>query len=479
MKKRLMCATLAVALLFTNNVSCKAAGKTAIGLENNTPNGTSDAKAFVNGIKGQDSNYTVKYKAPSNVTNSDFFDKSYTIKYWSSHGNNSGCVWGTNSSADVNIFDQTFSWAGGNLEFVFLAACRQLDGSGSNPRKRYANAMIGNKAVRVICGYHEQAPAAKDKDVADKFIAYSKTGESVKSSWILANKYFQDQGYSTGVYCVLTHSGDVQYSRFPGFPGNTYTRPDASSTTILRFSQANPNGTTQPHNVVSTTNTIDIADTEIPNYALKATPVTLNVQDNMDMKVLREDTNLMMVGDEIGDEPVNMTEQEAIDKCTHALGKSISNYSSLDMDSSTISVTPIVMSEVNLDGGTETETTIAYDVTLKNTYNGIEILGDYMSGVVDDSSISYLAGNWNVMKKVNIPQTEEIVNCSDAYTKVKKYMTANDIKKNTLNSVTESKIAFVYNVNSGYYEPNWIFTTTDDSLTYEVNCLSGTIQVSE
>lgn len=371
----------------------------------------------------------------------------------------------------------------GDLEFAFLAACRQLDGSGSNPRKRYANAMIGNKAVRVICGYHEQAPAAKDKDVADKFIEYAKTGESVKSSWILANKYWQDKGYSTGVYCVLTHSGDVQYSRFPGFPGNTYSRPGASSTSILRFSQANPNGTTQPHKAISTSSIMkeskDIVNAEVPDYVLKATPVKLNVQSNIDMTVLRDDMNLMMIGDEIGNVPVNITEQEAIDNCKDALENSISNYSSIDTSSMVVSVIPIIMAEVNFEGGEEKETTVAYDVTLKNTYDGIEILGDYMSGIVDDTSALYLAGNWNVMKKIKQIPKNNVVDCSTAYSKVKKYIINDNAQKNSLNSINESRMAFVYNEDSGYYEPNWIFATTDDSSIYKVNCLSGTIQILE
>lgn len=336
MKKVLISFMMIGIMLFTSCFTCEAAGKTVIGLENNKPSGTSDASSFVSKIKAYDSGYVTKYKPPSSVTNSDFFDKTYTIKYWSSHGSNSGKVWGADSKASVNIFNQNFSWAGGNLEFVFLAACRQLDGLGSNPRKRYANAMIGNKAVRVICGYHEQAPAAKDKDVADKFISYAKTGESVKSSWILANKYWQDKGYSTGVYCVLTHSGDVQYSRFPGFPGKTYTRPGTSSKTILRFSQANPNGITQARS-------LEMKNIEVPNYVLKAKPIKLKVKKNNNMKVLRNNTELMLVGKEIGD----------------------------------------------------------------------------------------------------------------------------------------GKIAFVYNENSGYYEPTWMFTEEDTITTYKVNCLDGDIQILE
>ena len=97
-----------------------------------------------------------------------------------------------------------------------MAACYQL--SGDKNRGKYANAMIGDKAVRVICGYHEQAPGAgpnKDGAVVDEFIKYAKTGESVKSSWILANKE-----YGNNNYLALTHKGNVQYSRFKAWRGN-------------------------------------------------------------------------------------------------------------------------------------------------------------------------------------------------------------------------------------------------------------------
>ncbi len=296
-KKRILTIIMASMLIMSNTLTCSAATKTAIGLKNNSCSGTSDAESFVNGIKGYDSGYTTKYKAPSQVTESDFWNKDYTIKYWASHGSNEGLVWGDASSVSVNIFSKSFSWAGGELEFAFLAACNQLDGANKNPRSRYANAMIGNKAVRVICGYHEGAPSSIDKNVADKFIEYAKTGESVKSSWILANKYYSDRGYSTGVYCVLTHSGNVQYSRFPGFPGSTYTRPGSSSTKILRFSSANPNGTEQTYSLESA----ELANMEVPTYVLKAIPVQLNATDNMNMAVLRDENSLMMVGAEIGE----------------------------------------------------------------------------------------------------------------------------------------------------------------------------------
>lgn len=471
MKRKIINIIMVIVLFLSNVATCEAAGKTAIGLENNTPQGTSDAQAFVNGIKSKDPSYSIKYKSPSYVRESDFYAKDYAIKYWSSHGSNSGKLWGKNNNVDFNIFDKSnFKWSGGNLEFVFLAACKQLDGSGSNPRKQYAKAMTGSRAVRVICGYHEQAPANIDKDVANKFIQYAKTGESVKSSWILANKYYQDKGYSTGVYCVLTHSGNVQYSRFPGFPGATYTRPGASSKTILRFSAANPGGVVQPSRVNSK------ITKNIPNYVLKANPIKLKVKDNANLKVLRDGTNLMMIGKEIGSTSVNMTKSEAVKKCKKELSKTITNYSSFDINSTTVTVAPIVMAEVNMNGNTEKETAVAYDVTIKHMYDGIEIQGDYLSGIVSDTSTSYLAGNWSNIKKVKVNQKKKIVDYQEAISKIKKYSSVSK-KEKRRTSISEGTIVFIYNDTSGYYEPNWVFESTKATETYNVNCLSGNVKV--
>ena len=115
-KKRILTIIMASMLIMSNTLTCSAATKTAIGLKNNSCSGTSDAESFVNGIKGYDSGYTTKYKAPSQVTESDFWNKDYTIKYWASHGSNEGLVWGDASSVSVNIFSKSFSWAGGELE---------------------------------------------------------------------------------------------------------------------------------------------------------------------------------------------------------------------------------------------------------------------------------------------------------------------------------------------------------------------------
>ena len=475
MKKKILAMIMTSILVISNTLICSAETKTAVGLENNQPSEASDAEDFVDGIKGYDSGYTTEYKNPSKVTASDFWSKNHTIKYWSSHGYNTGVVSGASNNVEIDIFSQPFSWAGGELEFVFLAACNQLDGSNKNPRSRYANAMIGNKAVRVICGYHEGAPASIDAQVADQFIKYAKTGESVKSSWILANKHFSDQGYSTNVYCVLTHSGNVQYSRFPGFPGSTYTRPGSSSTKILRFSSANPNGTEQAYGLRESA---ELANIEIPTYVLRATPIQLNVTDNMNMTVLRDENNLMMVGAEIGDQQLNITEAEAAERCKEQLNNAITNYSEINMDTAMESVTPIVMAEVNLDGGNEKEVTVAYDISFKNTYDGLEIMGDYMTGIIDDSSTVYLAGNWNEMEKVDMMQRSAVVDYNTAYNQVIQNVAsfADVTRSSDSDVVSNTKLAFVLNESTGYYEPTWVFSMEDASV-YGVNCISGEMEI--
>ncbi len=245
-----------------------------------------------------------------------------------------------------------------------MAACYQL--SGDKNRGKYANAMIGNKAVRVICGYREKAPgagASKDGAVVDNFIKYAKTGESVKSSWILANKE-----YGNNNYLVLTHKGNVQYSRFEGFPGNTYSRPGAGSTTILRFSSAKPNGVTQPRNLLGNLKLgeeTDGTDITIPNYAIKATNVDVSVKEDMDVTVLSDDGGTTTLNGELKDQSVEITADEAENRTAEWLNEAFEGVNFTDFDNGNLELREIVAAEVDLDGNpqNEVEKTVAYDIT--------------------------------------------------------------------------------------------------------------------
>lgn len=94
MRNKVISIIMVFVLFVSNAITCEAAGKSAIGLENNAPKGNSDAQVFINGIKSKDSKYSATYKSPSYVKKDDFYAKNYTIKYWSSHGNNLGKLWG-------------------------------------------------------------------------------------------------------------------------------------------------------------------------------------------------------------------------------------------------------------------------------------------------------------------------------------------------------------------------------------------------
>ena len=78
----------------------------------------------------------------------------------------------------ISMILQISNGQGKIWNLFFLAACYQL--SGDKNRGKYANAMIGNKAVRVICGYHEKAPGAgTNKDGAVAEAIGGKTGENI------------------------------------------------------------------------------------------------------------------------------------------------------------------------------------------------------------------------------------------------------------------------------------------------------------
>lgn len=129
MKKTVMKALsiLLAGSMFLEPVETSAEGKTigAYKCTEYTKEKGSDAKTIYQGVKNYDSNYNGEYldAASKKITSANFYDKSKTIKYWSSHGLLSGNLFGDSTyNVDFDIKD-TFSWAGGKLEFVFLAAC--------------------------------------------------------------------------------------------------------------------------------------------------------------------------------------------------------------------------------------------------------------------------------------------------------------------------------------------------------------------
>lgn len=371
--------------MFLEPVETSAEGKTigAYKCTEYTKEKGSDAKTIYQGVKNYDSNYNGEYldAVSKKITSANFYDKSKTIKYWSSHGLLSGNLFGDSTyNVDFDIKD-TFSWAGGKLEFVFLAACNQLNKDGG-PLKTYANAMLGDKAVRVVCGYHSKAPAGGDNLVAKKFMEYAKTGESVKSSWIKANEYVaglnnNQKDALAANYAVLTHSGDVQYSRFPGFPGNTYGRPGSSSKKILRFRR----------NIESET----VINTAKSTFEQR--PVKFEVNPACEEMVFNDGNKLSLDGGEIKAQEIKLSESSIYKEVMGYVDENLLNSEKVDLIKEEMKIEPILMDNAISDN--EEEMVVAYTVTFPHIYDGCTVEGDKLVAIIDGEGVKYTAVNWS------------------------------------------------------------------------------------
>ncbi|MDZ4170245.1 MAG: DUF6345 domain-containing protein [Coriobacteriia bacterium] len=460
-----------------------AAGKTMGAYECNNYS-TSDAKVFYDGVKSKVAAYGIsppsELKLKSGIVYTSFDRKDLAVKYWASHGDNSGNIWGDNG---VGYHGPTLAkrWVGGNLEFVFLAACRQLDGLGTNPRARYANSMVGSQGLRVIAGYHESAPGSGgDYIIAQTAINEMKNGESVKSAWMKANTAYSSTTKAN--YCVLTHSGSVQYSRFEGFPGSTYPRPGASSTSILRFTNAYPNGTSQPRISSAAAKTV-------PAFALKARPRSIKFADTAKRKSYVSFGQTKLSASEIKGIPLSRTTTESASAfCNSWLQQSVDGLSPSDVPRDGYEVSPVVMAEVNLEGRAdkEIELPVAYTLSFEGSYKGIRVPDNRFVAIVDDAGLNFAAATWADFEEV--PLSAEPMTASAArdilvadtkkrhkvrdkairqgrYTKLDKSMTA-------ASSVpSDAELVFALDADSGLYRPAWEYKTPYGLAT--IDCMDG------
>ncbi len=471
--KKIIVLLLVIAIAISNCSIGFASGKKIEAFKWKPYGGNADYTEFINGIQSEVSAYTyvVKnaYSGGATILQSDFKSKSKAIKYWSSYGSNSGYIWGNNGTGFNVMNFNNFRLAQGDLEFVFLAAPYLLDGSNQNPRTKFANAMLGMYAVRVICGYHDDAPlpntenytvSTKDKAVAINFINKAKTGESVKSSWMQAN-----QLASNSTYCVLTHSGNVQYSRFEGFPGLSYSRPDETSTTILRFSAANPSGTVQPLSKGFNTLEGGMENLSIPTYSLRATPVNVSVNNNVETVVLKTGPFLTTQNGEIKDNPISITDGCVTSQAQNWFTDSYKGIEWGDYANAEIEIRPIVMAEVNLDGNIENEeeVAVAYDFRLKATYDGIPVIGDMYCAIIDGDGVVSSGVSHNTYEVVTGTKLSKI-DISNAI--------VNALQAERVPSVEDASVVFADEDGDGIFDPT-VVVRFSDGRAVNVNCMTG------
>lgn len=362
------------------------------------------------------------------------------------------------------------------FRICFLAACYQLDGSNQNPRAKYANAMIGKNAVRVICGYHDKAPQSGqnyDVAVAQHFIAKAKTGESVKSAWIQAN---QECGFND--YCVLTHAGNVQYSRFEGFPGKTYARPSATNKSILRFSSANSNGTGQPLKLNRKNLKEVLSGLQIPQYCIEASEAKISVKPDTATQVTEIGKFITIQNKEIGDQKTNLTEQQALFESVKWIDSAYNGVTWEEFKNGDVLINPITVAEVNLEGESnrEQETKIAYAVSTNACVNGIPVEGDRYCTIVDDRGVISSAVSHRNYRIIPYKMSSEnyIKSSVEANLIFNKVQLSEEEKEKTID---DARIVFADPDGDGTYVPT-IKLDLSDGTCATVNCISNDIIIN-
>lgn len=333
--------------------------------------------------------------------------------------------------------------------------------------------------MRAVCGYHENAPSEADLQVVDKFMDYAESGESVKSSWMQANEYVYNYGTGAKSYCknyiVLTHNNNSQYSRFPGFPGSTYSRP-TTSTSIVRFSRAYPSGNDQELTgyVIGDALT-DEQITELNNNLSNVLPtirlntVALQVRTS-DHLVDNDDGVINISNSEIGHTPVSMSEKEAAETALAYIADEYIGLQDGAFENSAMTVAPIVMAEVNLEGDAsqEVENTVAYIVNIQNAYNGIPIDGSVFSIAVDETGIPFSSGKWHsVQIEMGAAQMDtEVMSLTEIIDALSEQATCEEMQMNVAEgnasrTVESYYIHYVPMGNLGVYKPICSFTMMD------------------
>lgn len=142
------------------------------------------------------------------------------------------------------------------------------------------------------------------------------------------------------------------------------------------------------------------AEYEIPNYALKATPREIEIDENAPVMVYRDENAVTVIQNEIGDMVVDFDADHVIIKSEESLGTMVEGLEASDLD--TYEINPLVMAEVNLEGGSEVEETIGYTIRYFNTYNNYKIDNNEFVTIVDNDSINTAIMDWADFEKVRL-----------------------------------------------------------------------------
>lgn len=319
---------------------------------------------------------------------SDFIaSRNYNVLYWSSHGNSypslnviNGPMFGSYSTA-YNSWRST----GYSLNVPILAACYQFDGDTN--RSNWANNIMRHSDIRAMCGYHDMAPSGTDATIAEKFFNYcsaGSTGNSVMYSWKNANATTTDGSN----YIIMVYYDNYRcYYRLPGFSTVTYPDPIRSSTSIYRYTSANPNGAVVPNTVMIRTNTVPYSLNLASN-----TCKSINISKWNPMQVVRinSDTDAFFYGQR----------EYSMDAVTPEQGRAY-NFELLHellgedfLASALLNVYDDAMAEVPQDNSPEEEVVIGSTAQVFQHYNGIILEDNCIASCSDATGVISLTNQF-------------------------------------------------------------------------------------
>lgn len=181
---------------------------------------------------------------------------------------------------------------------------------------------------------------------------------------------------------------------------------------------------------------------------------------------------------ELGSEAVGFDEKQAVERARDWIGKAFQGFDISLLDNRE----PVVMDirQTMLSEGQE-ETVIGYSIQYYNQYEGMKILYEGISVMLDDSGV--ISGNieWNDYEKAEPPEGTETIQKVDF--KQSQVLVAEAVKKENkefgLNvdsedaiTVSSVELVFAQEVENGAYRPVWYYELEDGRVFY-VGCLDG------
>lgn len=333
----------------------------------------------------------------------------YKVAYYSGHGaritedrvahpvlnakpGNPAYDFGTSSPIDVaEVFGvDTDNWMNectftnsSALQVLILASCYQLD---STVVEYYAKLMKASK-IRVVAGYHEEAPSAGDDEIAKDFIPTADAGNSVWYSWKTANK-----GGKNWAILVYEENGN-QYFRIPGFPGNTYTTP-SSSAKIYRYA--------------------DFLDDD--TYKRDETPAALSLGDNLTSQIMSLPLTITTADAEVSTYVLPRARETVCSNLsvadTDAVAEYLTNSIGEDLTESICVQHYVAREEVDADLGilSETKTILERTYDYYDTFLGIKIADSYIGASIDCEGVHNIVND-----RKNVIAQGNTVNEAEAY----------------------------------------------------------------